>query len=190
MKKLTIAAIVALVLLPTAAHAGNYPGDNTPIGHPYSLNHYLWYGPTLTQTWVNVTNWNRTNNVDPTIFNSYWQAGHDGSDVAIGAAAYPEVCPDAAACTSCATWSSSDANMCLHYHIAYNSALPLTYDFQRETGCDELTHSMGLGHRAQYESTCKRPALGLVPEMYIDPHDKWEINNHTSPGWLNGQHVW
>lgn len=172
-----------LLLTPSAARAYHYGFSG---GHPNDTAHVLYWTTTLNSTWVNVVNWNRTNNVDPTIFSTAWTPDHTGSDASVY---NKDLGSNATGQTLCETRSAVDANMCLHAHVEFNHLVPLSYDEQRKVGCHELGHSVGLAHRTEtsFVSCMKQ---GQSTFMWYDDtrsatvgHDESEINRHDPPGW-------
>lgn len=176
---------LAVILVARGAGATHYGQACCTSGHPDSFDHVVWYGPTLTQTWINIVNWNRTNNIDPTVFNTVWTPSHDIADAAIGNAQLA----DAHGEMYCAVVYIADPNMCDHYHATYDHVDPLTLNQQRSVGCHELGHTLGLGHRFNNNNTSCMAVDQYFP-LYLDIHDKDEVNSHLPPGYLNGDHIW
>lgn len=179
----TLLTLFLVVATAPAVRASHY---TAPAGHPNDKAHLFWYG-NLNQTWINIVNWSRTNNIDPTSFDSGWLPGHDGSDAAVGIATLAGAYGSA----PCGGWSSLDPGMCDHYHVTLDHTDALTLDQQRTVTCHELGHTLGLGHRLGPTSECMWPtSVPAGSNRFYDSHDVSEIDVWSPPGWWWGTHYY
>lgn len=176
------AAALGAILVTSPSHATHYGS----YYHPNNTFHVFYYGTSLTQTWINVVNWNRTNNLDPRVFDSVWTDYHDVADASVGNA---DLDGSTVGIVSCAGRDPTDQRMCTHYHVTYDHVSPMTLNQQRSVGCQEIGHTLSLGHRVNNSTSCMTDSTTDFP-LYFDNHDKSAIDSYLPPGWLNGQHVY
>lgn len=162
----------ALVAMPPPAYATNFGGSSS--GPWYADNfHHVFYYDNLTQTFINVVNWNRSNNYDPTDLTTNWTAVHGigSNDVHVFDDYYNQ---GWYGIVSCPTKSPLEPTVCLDHHVRFDNNYDLTYDQQRSVGCHEIGHTVALLHRNVSESCMSVPDF----PMFLPTHERNHINNY------------
>jgi hypothetical protein len=150
---------------------------NEDIRPPYAtgLDHRFYY-QNLTSTWAGPTTWAIDNAVAPTKINPSRVSAHDSADVAVLDNNYNQ--EKWVAVAGCMVHYENNRHICLHFHISYdNQDNGVSEVFKKHTACQEIGHTLGLGHDdsgGPYNTGCMNTGNTAT---YFDEHDKWHLDD-------------
>lgn len=190
---MALAALFAVLTPPAQADnfSGTTGGTNCTNNQADNRDHFI-FNTNLIADSATAMAWARTNNVDPTVMNTYNETNGltTSTDVEIRDADYegtvcgstfqsdPNVVSGAFAIARCFYLTSS--GKCDGFLIELDNDFfgPRSAEAEAKVSCHELGHTLGLKHRTMDTSCMQSPWNNTATNRWYDDHDKAHIPNN------------
>jgi len=170
---ITAVTLVALGFVAGSALANNWLTSNAKKAGDRDV--YFWQC-NLNDTVHDHFHHNDAHDIDPTDISTHLAHDCDIRDVGVEDATYG--LDDPQGFYHCHELHSAD--VCdkgeVHINLSYPK-LPEDPDHTRSVVCEEIGHSVGLGHRSDRDSCMKSPSADS-DSNHLDGHDKGHLDNH------------